>query len=416
MTTSCRPALALVLLALPSASRAMRVQVPIDGVTLNVSVQLQGQLLANEDGNAAGTGWSADVFVRRTRLLVNGDVGQNLSYLLQLDNANFGKYGNYTGRAIVQDAWVGWAPTGISGPDVVFIDAGLLLIPISRHLLESTTNFVTADVHTDSFRLTGNQFPGLRETGAQVRGWLFGKKVGFRGGVYEGTRAINVAGADRKSLPQVAGFVNVDVLGSEEGAWLYGAYKWGKDPVLSVSVSGLYQSLAVKTAVQPASAQSFTDQELGSAGLYLNVPTSEASEVVLEATGYLSRNGRASADTGTGFFADVGYRWRWLAPYASYEYFQADDCGPALSAPQCLSGRPGQPHAADSRNAKAGVNFFFNRNFNHLNVELGINHGQSAYGPQSITTATAGYVPKGITTFLRTPAQRSLLLHWNVLF
>ena len=109
------------------------------------------------------------------------------------------------------------------GPfDVVFIDAGILLIPISRHLLESTTNFITADVHTDSFRLTGNQFPGLRETGVQVRGWWFGKKVGFRGGVYEGIRAVNVAGANRKSLPQVAGLVNIDILGSEEGGWLYG--------------------------------------------------------------------------------------------------------------------------------------------------------------------------------------------------
>jgi hypothetical protein len=239
MRAPCKPVLTLALLVAPAFSYATKVPVPIDGMTLNVSVQLQTQLLANENGNAGGSGWSADVFVRRTRLLVNGDIGQNLSYLLQLDNANFGKYGNYTGRAIVQDAWVGWAPTGISGPNVLFIDAGLLLIPISHHLLESTTNFITADVHTDSFRLSGNQFPGLRETGVQVRGWWFDKKVGFRGGVYEGTRAINVAGADRKSLPQLAGFLNFDILGSEEGGWLYGAYEWGKDPILSVGLSGI---------------------------------------------------------------------------------------------------------------------------------------------------------------------------------
>jgi hypothetical protein len=412
----CRSILAFALLFLPAASYAMKVQVPVDGATLNVNVQLQSQLLANENGNSAGNGWSADVFVRRTRLLVNGEIGRNLAYLLQLDNANFGKYGSSSGRAIIQDAWVGWAPTGTGGPNVVFIDAGILLIPISRHLLESTTNFITADVHTDSFRLTGNQFAGLRETGVQVRGWWFDKRIGFRGGVYEGTRAINVAGADRKSLPQVAGFVNFDILGSEEGSWVYGAYKWGTAPVLSVSVSGLYQQLAVKTAVSPASAQSFADQKMGSTGVYLDWPMTEASELVFAATAYLSRNGLASADTGTGFFADLGYRWGWFAPYVSYEYFRADDCDAALTAAQCSAGAAGQPHAADSRNAKAGVNFFFNRNLNHLNVELGINHGQSAYGPQSITTAGAGYVPKGITTLLATPAQRSVLLHWNVQF
>jgi hypothetical protein len=416
MRGSCKLVLALALLVTPAASYAVKVPVPIDGVTLNVNVQLQTQLLANENGNASGSGWSADVFVRRTRLLVNGDIGQNLSYLLQLDNANFGKYGNYSGRAIVQDAWVGWAPTGISGPNVIFIDAGILLLPISHHLLESTTNFITADVHTDSFRLTGNQLPGLRSTGVQVRGWWFDKKVGFRGGVYEGTRANNVPGANSKSLPQVAGFLNLDILGSEEGGWLYGAYKWAKDPVLSVGLSGVYQSLAVKNAVLPAPAQSFTDQKLASADVYLDWPMTESSELVFEATVYVNRNGTASADTGVGFFADLGYRRGWFAPYVSYEYFQADDCDTALTSEQCLAGRAGQAHATDSRNAKLGVNFFFNKNLNHLNVELGVNHGQSVYGPQSITNGSAGYVPKGSTTLLTTPAQLSLLLHWNVLF
>jgi hypothetical protein len=416
MTAPFRHALAVALAITPAASYAFKVPSPIDGVTLNVNAQLQTQLLANENGNADGSGWSADVFVRRTRLLVNGDVGGHFSYLLQLDNANFGKYGNTSGRAIVQDAWVGWAPTGVSGPNVLFVDAGILLIPISHHLLESTTNFITADVHTDSFRLTGNQYPGLRETGVQVRGWWFDKKIGFRGGVHEGTRAINVAGADRKSLPQLAAFVNFDILGTEEGGWVYGAYKWAKDPILSVGLSGIYQSLAVKKALLPADAQSFTDQKMASADVYLDLPVTGAAELVFEATGYLSRNGAGSADTGVGFFADLGYRMGWFAPYVSYEYFQAADCDAALPASQCLAGRSGQPHAADSRNAKVGVNFFFDKNFNHLNIELGIDHGQSAYGPQSITTATAGYAPKGITTLLGTPAQRSLLLHWNVFF
>ena len=255
--------------------------VPIDGVTLNVSVQLQTQLLANENGNAGGSGWSADVFVRRTRLLVNGDIGQNFSYLLQLDNANFGKYGNYSGRAIVQDAWVGWAPTGASGPNVIFIDAGLLLIPISHHLLESTTNFITADVHTDSFRLSGNQFPGLRETGVQVRGWWFDKRfLCFGGASTKGTRRSTWPGADRKSLPQLAGFLNFDILGSEEGSWLDGAYKWGKDRILSVGLSGLYQFLRRRSPCCPPRRRASRIQKMASADVYLNWPMTEAASLL----------------------------------------------------------------------------------------------------------------------------------------
>ena len=83
---------------------------------------------------------------------------------------------------------------------------------------------------------------------------------------------------------------------------------------------------------------------------------------------------------------------------------------------------------ADSRNFKAGVNIFFNKNLNHLNVEFSNNHGQSAYGPSSITAATAGYVPtsldpltptgprRAFTTALANPAFKSVLVHWNVLF
>src|SRR5713101_5710733 len=81
-----------------------------------------------------------------------------------------------------------------------------------------------------------------------------------------------------------------------------------------------------------------------------------------------------------------------------------------------------------TRNLKVGVNFFFNKNLNHLNVELAANHGQSTYGPSNITAATAGYVPTSLdpvtatgsrrpfTNSLANPAFKSLLMHWNVLF
>jgi len=70
------------------------------------------------------------------------------------------------------------------------------------------------------------------------------------------------------------------------------------------------------------------------------------------------------------------------------------------------------------------VNLFFNKNLNHLNIEFGINHGLSAYGPSSITGA--GYVPTSLdpltpagprrvfTNSLANPAFKSLLVQWTV--
>jgi hypothetical protein len=258
----------------------------------------------------------------------------------------------------------------------------------------------------------------------QVRGWWFDKKVGFRGGVYEGyapiatpavpanTCTTNGQGCITPSRnPQFAGFVNLDIIGSEEGGWLYGAYKWGKAPIVSVGGSAVYQSKALKNAFG-----NLSDQKLFSADVYVNFPQSEDAELVLEATGYLNKNGSGSANTGIGFFADVGYRFTFVAPYVSYSYFNSDDCSDLTLSPAQTTTCNNTIHGADSRNFKAGLNFFFNKNLNHLNLEFQVNHGMSAFGPQSITAANAGYVPAGINNTLRISSQKSFLAHWNVLF
>jgi hypothetical protein len=424
---------AFLVLLTPFSARATKIPLPIEGATLNVSLQIQTQFAANEAGTPDGRDPSYDVFVRRTRLLVNGDAGKNVSYLLQIDNANFGKFGNFTGRAIVQDAWIGWAPTGTTGGTVVYVDGGLLLIPISRHLLESTTNFVTADVQGDAFRFPGSPFPAFRDVGVQVRGWAFDKKLGFRGGVYEGyAPASQAAGActaggagciTPKRNPAFGGFVNFDLVGTEEGAWLYGAYKWSNNPVVSVGVAANYQSLALRNAFG-----NLTDQRLLAPDLYVDLPIGADSELVAETTVYLNGNGTGSANTGTGVAAAVGYRIGFVAPYIAYDYFQSTGCDPTALTAAALTTCKATVDTADSRNFKAGLNFFFNKNLNHLNVEFGVNHGLSAYGPSSITTAAAGYVPasldpvapggprRAFNNSLANPAFKSVVVHWNVFF
>jgi hypothetical protein len=410
------------LLAAPLSANAMKVPMP-EGSTMNISFQLQTQAIFNENATPDGTGWATDIFVRRSRLLINGDVGQNFSYLIQFDNPNFGKQNNFTGRGYMQDAWVGWAPLGREGGTVIYIDAGLLLIPISHHLLESTTNFVTADVHTDSFRLRGAP-PGLRDTGVQIRGWALDKKLGFRGGVYEGIRSVtngtgtavdNTTPLNPKSLPRFAGFVNFDILGSEEGGWLYGAYRWKSEPVLSVGVSGIEQSQVIRAPLGRA------DQQVFSADVYANFPIGgEESEVVLEATGYLNNNGTGSADSGLGYFVDLGYRNGIYGIYASYDGFSAKSCPDTttLAAAACKSG------TLDSNNFRFGLNFFFAKNTNHLNLEFSLNNGQSAYGAQSVNYATSGTAqpPSHATSNPNSTVAgdntttKSILLHWNTIF
>ena len=431
MTRASQLVLGLALLLAPASSYAISIPLPTTDATLNLNVQLQTWFLANEAGTPDGLNPSYDLFIRRSRISAGGNIGKNFIYFFQLDSPNFGKFGNFTGRTTVQDVFVGWAPTTIEGGTVVYVEAGLMIMPLSRHVLGYPTNWITADIQFDGLRLPNNPFPAFRDVGVQVRGWALDKRIGFRGGVYEGYAPIDQAAGTcatggagcitPKRNPALAGFVNFDVIGSEEGLLLYGAYKWGTSPILSLSVGGQYQSLALKNGLG-----SLTDQRLLSTGLYVNLPMTEKAELVVDATLYLNGNGTANPNTGTGFAAAVGYRYGFISPYVAYDYFESSGCGAGSLTPSDLALCNANVDSANSRNLKAGVDLFFNKNLNHIQVEFGINHGLSAFGPSSISAATAGYVPTSLdpvapggprrvfTNSLANPSFKSLVVQWTV--
>src|SRR6266404_4852002 len=103
-------ALGLALLSAPASSYAISVPLPVQGATLNLNLQMQPQFIVNEAGSPDGLNSSYDLFIRRARITLSGDVGKNISYVFRLDSPNFGKFGNFTGRVVVHDAWFGWAP------------------------------------------------------------------------------------------------------------------------------------------------------------------------------------------------------------------------------------------------------------------------------------------------------------------
>lgn len=398
---------------LPGAALATKIPLPIENATMNLSIQVQSQALYNENGAPSGTDPSLDLFVRRSRLLVNGDFANSFSYTFQLDNANFGKSGNYSGRMVVQDAWFGWAPTGIKGGTVVYIDAGLVFYPTAREILTSTTNKPTAEGHPDinARGISSGGFNASRTTGIDIRGWALDKKIGFRGGVFEGVQPF-AGGLNPSKRPAFAGFVNLDIIGSEEGGWLYQSMYFGKDPILSLSVAGTYQSQAI------VSASGLADQKSLNSTLFFDFPVAGTDhELVAMLAGYLYGNGTGNKDTGIGLTADLRYRVGWISPYVSYEYFNSDDCAANLSAADLAkcTGATGA-HTADSRNFRAGLDFFFNKNLNHLALEFSLNRGQSAWGTQSVASpAPAPGTGGPLTSLSRTPS-KSLLAHWNVNF
>jgi hypothetical protein len=412
----------------PFAAQAIKVPVPIEGVNLNLGLNVQTHVLLNENGTPDGTGWSGDVFMRRTRVFANGDASKYFWFFFQIDNTNFGKYGNFTGRVVVQDAVFAWGPGGTTGSNVLLIEAGIIRIPSTRGTITNVNNNFTVDGHPDIIRgFNGAFFNANRSNGVEVRGWALDKKVGFRGGLFEGVRP---SAADpflnTRGHPLLAGIVNFNFLGSQEGGFSYDTIYFSKEPLLSISLSGGYQALAIRVP------KGVSDFKTASSTTFLEYPFSEDTEVIAMFTGYRHSMGTGSKDTGWGWGADLAYRWKWVRPYASLEWFTSDDCptdatdlaGAALTTCRSTAGA----HSADSRNFRTGLDFYFNKTLNHLMIEFAVNHGLSTWGSQSITTATAGYVPlsldpltaggprRPINTLLSSPAQRSILMQWAVVF
>ena len=73
MKGRCLVLLATSLAVAPRVARAVNVKLPVEGATMNLSVLVQTHALFNEHGTPDGTGWSSDVFMRRTRVSASGD-------------------------------------------------------------------------------------------------------------------------------------------------------------------------------------------------------------------------------------------------------------------------------------------------------------------------------------------------------
>ena len=419
--------LAASLFVAPFAAHAVKLPIPVEGVNVNLGINVQTHTLFQENSTPAGTGWSTDIFMRRTRFYMNGDITRYFWFFLQVDNTNFGKYGNFTGRMIFQDAVAAFAPTGTTGNEVLFIEAGLLRVPSSRGTITNVNNNFTIDGHPDLIRgFNANNFNANRSLAIELRGWWLNKTVGFRAGAFQGVRSgqgTAVAadpGLNPHSIPLFAGIVNYNFLGSQEGGFSYESLYFAKEPLLSLSVSGGYQSQAVRVT------KGVTDFRTVASTAFLEYPFSEETELIFMFVGYRHWMGTGSRDSGIGWAADLGYRWTFVRPYASLEWFTSDDCVPIAgesTGPQCAGA-----HTADSRNFKAGLDFYFNKALNHLQVEFGVNHGQSSWGPQSVTAATANYVPSSldpiapstarrpINTLLSSPSFKSFLVQWAIVF
>ncbi|WP_253985042.1 porin [Pyxidicoccus xibeiensis] len=300
------------LVALWTAGPAAAARIPLgEEASLNVGILLQPQLQLIEDGAPVGA-VGTDLYLRRIRLIVGGTITKKLSFFAEIDQPNFGKDGNFNVTLFVQDAYLSY-----EFADKIWVEAGLLLAPLSHHSLQGATSLNTVDYHSSLIRYPATVGKIWRDTGAQVRG--FAGPLHFRAAIFngaEGTTRENAPAINPDDLPRGLAHVRWNFLGREEDFFFKGIY-FADKPLLSVGAGVDYQPSAV------GSATGVHDALALALDVFFDLPLPDDQEVVFQTNVFHYRQGFDVPQSGTGFFTELGWRFGQLQPVLSAEYFHS---------------------------------------------------------------------------------------------
>ncbi len=242
-----------VLLSVPDPARAQVVVKVNDNVNFKFGFQLQTWADWTQDPNSQG--YSENLFLRRVRILLAGNLAKNLSFFYESDEPRAGNSGTTgdknicSGAAatcpatgfITQDAFAEWKLAG----NALMLDAGLFLVPTSRNGLTSTQSFLSFDLGT--WALQGNGIMkgnGGRDYGFGLKGYVADNHLEYRLAAYDGNRngttpqkaPLGPEAGSRNSY-RIGGRVQYDFLDPEMGYVYAGTYR-GTKKVIAIGAWG----------------------------------------------------------------------------------------------------------------------------------------------------------------------------------
>jgi len=336
-------AAALATLGLTLSARPARALVTVyekDQANLQIGALIQPQLILTQDGNATGDGIGIDPFIRRARLMMGGKLNDTVNFFIETDNANFGKDGVWTTDTYVQDAWVEF---NLGKP--LRIDAGMLLMPFSRHAYQGAGSLLTMDYHGSMIKY-GTIGKTWRDAGVMARGQLLDDKLDYRLAITNGIETFQDTHDDGtgvqvpyddainpSDLPRVMGRLNVNLFESDEGPGVGGFFADGiylkenengklisAKKMLSIGAALDFQSKAVRNGDDLAN-------WMGVAGdVFWDLPMGDKKHSLNGQVNYAMYNfGEGNAANGMGLWGDVGYRIKRVQPLVALEWWNTTE-------------------------------------------------------------------------------------------
>ncbi len=228
----------LAILLFAASAHAQAIIKVNDNVNMKIGALVQGW--ADEAQDATTKGYAQNLFLRRMRFIVAGQVSPTVSFFFETDNPNLGKAPKALASGFVtQDAFIEWKPIS----NAFMIDAGMMLPPLCRNCLESAATLLSLDYGTYSFTESApTQSAVGRDTGFLAKGYLDDSHVEYRAGLFQGVRQNAAPGHTAAGNPfRATGRVMYNVWDTEVGYVIPGMYL-GNKKVLSFGVGADHQS------------------------------------------------------------------------------------------------------------------------------------------------------------------------------
>jgi hypothetical protein len=209
---------------------------------------------AAKQPNGDSGSFTKNFYARRARFFVGGSIGSKISYFMLWESANVGQpLPNADGSTNKQfttftfnDAYVDFKIN-----PMLSIQAGLMLIPFTRNILQSTATYWGLDIGAVSATYIGvTQTSTLRDTGVQVKINLADNHFELRGMASEGVRQGDITPATGapargagKNDPRLTAFAQYNFLDPDAGYVFNGQY-FGRKKIAAIAAGVDYQSIA----------------------------------------------------------------------------------------------------------------------------------------------------------------------------
>jgi len=304
-----------------------------DEPKINVRLLLQPWIEATEDGAPSGDSWGTEMFLRRTRIILAGNVNKWIHFFYETDTPNYGKNGDYNTKLVTQDAYVDFQ----FYPEFK-LAVGMILLPFTHHSRQSAASLNALDYHnffTGKF-IAGKE-TGWRDFGVEARG-IVADRLDYRVGIYNGLRgaactdpeAVNCQVLNSADMPRITGRIAVNLFDPEPD-YFYGGIYLGKKKVVTLGAGVDMQQGATLDAKGNDKAYFAY-----SADLFVDYPLENDMEVVAQGAfvqydrGYVPDPKTAGVfapdlNSGSGFYAEAGFRYGMIEPVVGYESYSADE-------------------------------------------------------------------------------------------